>query len=303
MSPFSLDQLQVFAAVVDTGSFSAAARRMNRAQSAVTYAVQKLEEQVGGSLFDRAGYRPALSDTGRALLPRVRRILEEAAALDAQARSIAGGLEPELSIVVDSMFPMEMLTSALADFHARYPTVPPRLYVETLGAAVERIVGGSADLGVVTEFAASGPGLERDAVAEVDLVAVAAPDHPLAELKGELEPDDMRNHVQLVLTDRSSLTAGRDHGVYASTTWRIADLGAKHEMLRAGLGWGSLPGHMACDDVAEGRLVRLSPSRWDGGSGMPRLRMVVARRGDRALGPAGGWLWERLVETPARQGV
>src|SRR3712207_2284264 len=106
MDALSLDQFQVFAAVVDEGSFSAAARRLNRAQSAVTYAIQKLEEQSGAELFDRSAYRPALTEAGRALLPRVRRILEEVDAFRTQARGISGGLEPELSMVVDAMFPM-----------------------------------------------------------------------------------------------------------------------------------------------------------------------------------------------------
>ena len=101
MDALTLDQLQVFVTVTDEGSFSAAARRLNRAQSAVTYAIQKLEEQSGAPLFDRSAYRPALSEAGRALLPRARRILDEVAAFRTQARGIAGGLEPELAIVVD----------------------------------------------------------------------------------------------------------------------------------------------------------------------------------------------------------
>ena len=69
MDSLTLDQFAVFAAVVDAGSFAAAARRMNRAQSAITYAIQKLEEQSGVVLFDRAAYRAELTEAGRALLP------------------------------------------------------------------------------------------------------------------------------------------------------------------------------------------------------------------------------------------
>src|SRR5690349_6356906 len=109
----TLDQLQVFLTVAETGSFSAAARALNRAQSAITYAVQKLEAQTGAVLFDRADYRPTLTDAGRALLPRARRIADEVGQFKLQARGVAGGLEAELPIVVDSMFPMDCFIEAL----------------------------------------------------------------------------------------------------------------------------------------------------------------------------------------------
>ena len=297
MDALSLDQFRVFAAVVEVGSFSAAARKLNRAQSAITYTVQKLEEQVGAELFDRSGYRPVLSETGRALLPRVRRILEEVDGFRLQAHGIAGGLEPELSLVIDSMFPMGTLTEALAGFQAQFPSVQTRVHVETLGVAVQALLDNAVDLGLVTEFASGFPELERTGLGEVELVPVAAPGHPLAHAEEMLVPEALRDHIQLVLTDRSALTAGKDHGVAALRTWRIADLGAKHAMLLAGLGWGSMPLHMVSDDLGAGRLVQLKVRSWDGADRMPRLPIVVAHRRDRPLGPAGRWLLARLAET------
>jgi DNA-binding transcriptional LysR family regulator len=291
----SLEQLRVFEMVVAEGSFSAAARKLNRAQSAVTYAIQKLEEQVGTDLFDRSGYRPVLSEAGRALLPRARRILEEVDDFAVQARGIAGGLEAELALVIDSMFPMQTLVDALAGLQQAFPSVQTRIHVETLGAASQLLLDGAADLGLVTEFASQFDPLERTPVGEIELAPVAAPSHPLAQIKGVLTPEVLREHVQLVLTDRSPLTAGRDYGVTAVSTWRIADLGAKHAMLLAGLGWGSMPLHMVEADLEAGRLVRLLPGVWDGSAKMPRLGVVVARRRDRALGPAGRWMLERLT--------
>ncbi len=295
MDALSLDQFRVFNTVVETGSFSAAARKLNRAQSAITYTVQRLEEQVGADLFDRSGYRPVLSEAGRALLPRVRRILDEVAGFALQAHGIAGGLEPELSLVVESMFPMGRLTEALSDFQAQFPPVQTRLYVETLGAAVQALLDGAVDLGVVTVFASDFPELERAPAGDFELTPVAAPEHPLARAEGLLETDALRDHTQLVLTDRSALTAGKDFGVAALRTWRIADLGAKHAMLLAGLGWGSMPLHMVSADLEAGRLAPLRVKAWDGADQMPRLSTVVAHRRDHALGPAGRWLRARLT--------
>jgi DNA-binding transcriptional LysR family regulator len=102
---------------------------------------------------------------------------------------------------------------------------------------------------------------------------------------------EARDHVQLVLTDRSALTADRDFNVMAVKSWRLADLGAKHALLLAGLGWGSMPKPMVFDDIKRGRLVRLSIDTWDD----IQYRFHSVHRSDTPLGPAASWLMERLA--------
>jgi DNA-binding transcriptional LysR family regulator len=303
MQAITFDQLRVFLRVAQTGSFSAAARSLHRAQSAVTYAVQKLEEQVGAPLFDRSGYRPVPSEAGRALLPRATRILEEMAAFGSQASAISGGLEPELALVVDSLFPTPALVAALRDFGHEFPAVTLRLGVESLGATAQAVLAGESDLGVALDFAAAMADLHTTPIGEIELVPVAAPGHPLAQKKGLVTAQALGDELQLVLTDRSSLTRGKDFSVFSTRTWRLADLGARHEMLLAGLGWGSMPIHMVEDDLVAGRLKRLNIRRPDGMKSLPRPGVVLARRKDKVLGPAGTWLARRLataLRTPAR---
>jgi DNA-binding transcriptional LysR family regulator len=295
MKAVTIDQLRVFRQVAESGSFSAAARNMHRAQSAVTYAVQKLEDQVGTQLFDRKGYRPVLSEAGRALLPRATRILDELAAFGAQARGISGGLEAEVALVVDSMYSIPLLVGSLADFQREFPPVQLRIYVETLGGTAKALIEGGADLGICLDFARTIPELESTPLGEIELVPVASPNHPLGKRKGTIPLAETRDHVQLVLTDRSELTRGKEYTVFATRTWRLADLGARHAMLLAGLGWCSMPLHMVKDDLAAKRLVRLD-IRWPGGvRGFPRPGVVLAHRKDKVLGPAGEWLARRLV--------
>lgn len=295
MDALSLDQVRVFLAVAEHGSFSAAARALHRAQSAITYTVQKLEDQTGVALFDRTQYRPALTDAGRALLPQARRIEEAVGVFRLQARSIAGGLEPELSLAVSSMFPMTTVTQALAAFRARFPTVPTRIAIESLGGVARSVLNGDCALGVMVAFADEAGLLKRVPLVDVELAMVAAPGHPLAAVPGRLSPQDMRDHIQLVLTDRSGGTGTRDYGVYAAQTWRIADLSAKHALLRAGLGFGSMPLHIVADDLASGALVRLRLSEWEGSDRPPFLPICVACRKDAPLGPAAQWMLEHLV--------
>jgi DNA-binding transcriptional LysR family regulator len=292
LDSLTLDQIQLFLTVADAGSFSKAAKQLNRAQSAVTYGIQKLEAQFGIPLFDRTAYRPALTEAGRALLPRARRIAEEANAFRDTARSLASGLEAELTIVLDSMFPIRAVMGALRAFTAKFPTVTPRVYVQSLGAAAELVLDGTCMIGLLPVYFSDMALLKRFPLLTVELVPVVAPDHPLAAFDGPIDPDVLQQHVQLVLTDRSSLTAGRDFGVLSSRTWRLADLGAKHSMLLAGLGWGNMPSHVVQNDIAQGRLKAIRPTKFD--SRVAQLVMCGAYLADHRLGPAGQWMIEYL---------
>src|SRR3979411_84326 len=106
----SMDQLRGFIASVDEGSFSAAARRLRRAQSAVSELVSSLEDQIGVTLFDRSGRYPKLTAEGAVLLADARGVVAGLDFMKARAKGIAAGLEPELSVVVEVCFPMAVIT-------------------------------------------------------------------------------------------------------------------------------------------------------------------------------------------------
>src|SRR2546426_7840181 len=133
----SLDQLRTFIAAVEEGSFSAAGRKLRRAQSVVSQTLANLEGQLGVTLFDRSGRYPRLTEEGRGLLPDARAVAAHIDSFKARAHSMHEGLEPELSLVVDVMYPMAGLIRA-ADFSRKvYPLTPLRLYVEALGGVVQ----------------------------------------------------------------------------------------------------------------------------------------------------------------------
>ena len=293
-----LDALRVFSAVVEAGSFSAAAKQLGRAQSAVSYIVRELEAKLGSSLFDRSGYRPRLSDAGQLLLPRIGRLLQDAAVLRAAADALAGGVEPEVTLVIDSLYPMASLAAPLTGFSTQYSHVRLRVLVEPLGAAASAVHEGEADLGILVALADRFEELEPHSTLIVELVPVAAPRHPLAQAQRRAQsPLDVRlarEHLQLVLTDRSDRTAGYDKGVHASHTWRLADLSLKYTLLLGGVGWGSLPRHLVADDLSDGRLVELTLSGWDGYDAPPHLRAAVVHKRGRSLGPAATWLRHAL---------
>src|SRR6185437_7885995 len=130
----TLDQVAIFLAIVETGSFTAAGRKLNRATSVISYAITNLEAQLGVTLFTRAGaQRPRLTEAGRAILPDSRAMALALDGLIAKARGLNQGLEAEVSLVVDVMLPAKRLVPALDEFRKKFPTVALRLRVETLG--------------------------------------------------------------------------------------------------------------------------------------------------------------------------
>ena len=287
----TLDQLRVFHAIVEAGSFVGAARRLGRATSVVSYAVANLEAQLGLELFDRSTTRkPHLTDAGRAILSDSRAIAMGLDGLLAKARGLIAGLEAEVAIVVDVMLPIQRLVEVLDAFRADFPTVALRLYVEALGAVAQLVLDGVASVGVSGALTLHPDGLEQSPLGVVKLIPVASPSHPLSRQKGPLSTSAARAHVQLVLTDRSPLTEGQEFGVIAVQTWRLADLGAKHALLLAGVGWGSMPEAMVREDLAAGRLVRLAVDAWDN----VLYPLQSLHRTERPPGPAARWLVERL---------
>jgi DNA-binding transcriptional LysR family regulator len=294
----TLDQLRIFLSVVDEGSFAGAARKLGRATSVISYSVANLEAQLGVSLFDRKSTRkPQLTEAGRAILSEARTICNGISGLRAKVKGLLQGLEAEIRLVLDVMLPTARVVDALKAFHAEFPTVSLRLHVEALGMVTQMVLDGRATIGVGGPLDEVVAGIERVTAGSVELIPVAAPVHPLARA-GRNVPGAGRDHIQLVLTDRSSLTQGRDFGVIGTDTWRLADLGSKHMLLREGIGWGYMPEPMVRADVEAGRLVHLNMPEMKSGS----IRMFAIYRTDTPPGPAGSWLIGRFQNQAAADG-
>ncbi|HEX9215677.1 MAG TPA: LysR family transcriptional regulator [Gemmatimonadales bacterium] len=291
----SLDQLRTFIAAADEGSFSAGGRRLRRAQSVVSQTLANLETQLGVKLFDRSSRSPVLTKQGVALLAEARAVVGGMDVFKARAKGLSDGLEPELSVVVDVMFPLDLLTAAVAAFQEEFPAVPLRLNVEALGAVLQPVIEDRCAFGVMGTLPTAPAELTREQLLIVGMAFVVSPTHPLASLKEPIPARVLAQHRQLVLTDRSELSQGKDFGVFSPNTWRLADLGAKHAFLRAGLGWGGMPVGMIKADLAKGSLVKIRLE--DIPEGMLVMAMSAVFRTDTPPGPAGRWLIERLKST------
>lgn len=286
----TLDQLRILVTVADAGSFTAAARRMNRAQSVVSYALANLETTLGISLFERGRRRPTLTEAGQAVLADARQVARAVDELRARATGLIQGLEASVALAVDVMFPTGRLVEILEAYAAEFPTVSLRLRVEAIGGVVQLVRDGECAIGISGWMGSDLDVFAHRDIGAVRLIPVAAPSHRLTQFKRPLGPDDLRDETQLVLTDRSMLSEGQDFGVLSLKTWRLGDLGAKHALLRAGVGWGNMPEHAVSEDIAARRLVHLDlPKTAD-----PMYRLLLIHRIDTPPGPAGRWLLDKI---------
>ncbi len=295
MEPLSLDQLRVFVAVADAGGFAAAARELHRAQSAVSYAVANLERLLDVTLFDRSRQRATLTDAGHALLAEARVLCAQASRLSALARTFRAGVEPEVSLAVDVVFPTDRLAASLREFQDLFPGVRLDLRVETMWTVAELVAEGACVSGISGPVPQLPEGLVRRRIPGFRMLPVAAPDHPLSVSPGPFPLADTRRHIQLVLSDPSRLARGSEGpGLAGGASWRLGDLHTKHALLRAGLGWGFMPDHLIEADLASGALVRLPLADADD---LP-TPLYVLHRSDAPPGPAARWLIDRLSDLP-----
>jgi len=289
----TLDQLRLFLCAVEEGSFSAAGRRLDRVQSAVSQGISNLEATLGVELFDRSGQRASLTAAGRALLFDAQQVLAMVSQLRTTAAAITKQLEVEVSVVVDAILPADLLVEMCRGFQERFPSVSLRIHTEVLGAVLDRVLDGSCHLGIAGPVGTSDARLTRRFLTDVALVPVAGPNHSLASIDGPIRTTAARDHVQVVIGERGEAKA-EDLDVLSRHTWRVADAPTKLALICAGLGWGNLPCDMVGDALRTGTLVRLHFEEWGPDPLLAPMSAIV--RTDSPPGPAGQWLLQHLGE-------
>jgi DNA-binding transcriptional LysR family regulator len=294
----SLDQLRTFIAAADEGSFSAAGRRLHRAQSVISQTMANLEGQLGVKLFERRGHLPALTDQGRALLANARAVARDMDLLKARAKRMVGGLEPELSVAVDVMFPNTTFTGAVAGFQKEFPATLLRFDIES-SAVIDPVLDGRCAIGVVGSWALAPPQLTHEALLTIRLPMVVSPEHPLATHRGRIPMAVLAEHIQLMHVDPSDISVDSGFRLKIPRVWRLSHLGAKLAFLRAGFGFGILPLHLVEADLASGTLVEIMTE--DAPCGGRLIEMWAVYRTDSPPGPAGRWFIDRLTQERAPQ--
>jgi DNA-binding transcriptional LysR family regulator len=289
----TLDALSVLDAIDRNGSFSAAAEQLHRVPSAITYTVQKLEQDLGVQLFDRAGHRAVLTPAGRELLREGRHMLRAAGELEARVKRVATGWEAELRIAYDDIIPIEAILPLAADFYREQRGTRLRFSVEVYGGVWDALAAGRADLGIgAPGEGPPGGGYATRALGVVEFAFAVAPTHPLAALPEPLKAEDILCHRSVSAADSSRHLPARTSGILSGQdVLTVPNLAAKLAAQRAGLGVGYLPRAVAETEAAAGRLVLKATQE----PKLPSQLFIAWRTGQE--GKALRWFLKRLEDT------
>lgn len=287
----TLDQWHCFLAVVDEGSYARAAEVLHKSQSAVTYSVQKLEEQLGVAVFEIQGRRAVLTEAGQSLYRRGRGLLDEALRLEKSARAVAAGWEPQLRIVGDALFPTASMLNCLKSLAEECPDTRLEYIEAVLSGAEEALLERRCDLAITGIVP---PGFVGEHLMRVRFLAVAHRDHPLHQLQRTLDFRDLRPYRQLVVRD-SGARKRRDSGwLDAAQRLTVSRIDVSVQAAAAGIGFAWLP-MIAMD--AELRSGELKPlDLLEGGERFADLFVVMP---DRELAGPAALRAEALVKAAA----
>lgn len=252
----SLRQWRVLHAVVDCGGFAQASEFLHLSQSAISYALAKLQEQLGVPLLKIEGRKAQLTEMGRAMLERSRRLIRDANEIEAFASAMERGWEPEIRLVVDSAFPSNLLMRALSIFARTGQGTLVRLSEVTNVGMEEALRQCNVDLAISAQVP---KGFLSNPLMEVEYVAVTCPGHPLHSLGKVITMVDLERVTQIVIRDfeNPERRNGAGHWLYQGRRWNVAHFDMAVEAVREGYGFAWLLKYRIQELIDLGALVPL----------------------------------------------
>ncbi|MDH3451916.1 MAG: LysR family transcriptional regulator [Gammaproteobacteria bacterium] len=250
----SLEQWRALAAVVDEGGYARAAEALGKSQSTVSHSIQRLEEQLGTRVLRIRGRRAVLTEIGAVTLRRARVLLNESAHIERVAQTLAAGIEAEIHLAVDTVFPNQLLLPAVCAFTDLYPDTRIEI-VETVISGVEQLLHrGAVQLAITPRVP---QGWMGDHLLSLAMRCVAHPDHPLHHLGRPLNQEDLRQHRQLVVRESGEQRDFQGMWLGAEQRLTVSTMGTRIQALCAGLGFAWSPLLKIATELQSGLLKPL----------------------------------------------
>lgn len=287
---FSLEQLQVFALVVQTGSFSATARRLGKTQSTISSAIGNLEIDLGVALFDRTSRHPSLTEAGRTLLAEATAVLERCLSLEAHAASLADDNPAELTLAIE--IPYNTVMPVLLDFERAFPYVDLTIRNPVYGDVSDLVLKGEAELGIAFAQPDYPAELAFTQLGKLIMVHVTHPSHPLASLD-QVSFADLHAYRRLAFSAHANKLPTTEY-LRSTRTWQAESYLALMEMVGNGLGWATLPRQLIREQLDKGELVELQLAAYPHTDWLVGVDLLWRKSG--RPGRADRWLRERLQQ-------
>ncbi|MBO9436408.1 LysR family transcriptional regulator [Ruegeria sp. R13_0] len=289
----TLDQLIALDAIVATGTFRAAAERLNKAQSAVSHQIRKLEDELGFALLSRDAYRPSLTSEGEVFYRETTRVLEQVRGLKSVAAGLRSEQEPTVSIAITATMALAPVLDLLGTIKRSYPGTNIHVASEMMGGPLARLMEGSADMILAGLQDVPIDDVETLPFGAITIRPVASAEFPAAQKSGVRSRREMQTYTQVIVSG----TGGRDFDqsrdvLSGSQRWTVSDFEAKKSIIKAGLGWGGIPEHMMEDELASGALVPLNVD------GFParHTEIFAIRRRDKPMGKVMTAIWAAIED-------
>ena len=269
----SLEQWRALQAVVDAGGYAQAAAKLHKSQSAITYAVQKIETLLQVKIFELSGRKARLTGSGEVLYRRAKGLLEEAESLEGAGRNLAAGWESELKLAVEIIFPTWLLLRCFELFAQERPDMRIELYETVLSGTDEALIQRRVDLAICSQIP---PGFIGDALMRMKFIPAAHPDHALHQLGRKLSAQDLRKYRQLVIRDSGSLRSRNALWLGTNQRWTVSHKATQIHAAVMGLGFAWFAQDTIRAELSDGKLKPL-PLR-EGAELFAQLYLVYADR-------------------------
>jgi DNA-binding transcriptional LysR family regulator len=250
----TLDQWRVFQTIVEEGGYAQAAAKLNKSQSAISYAVAKMQDQLGIELLVIQGRKAALTEAGELMLRRARSLLEEASGIEAVAGSLNQGWEPEITIAVEIIFPLNRLLHALGRFQVIAPNTRVEVIESVLSGTEDLIRENKVDLGI---SGLRNLGLSGSHIADIEFHPVCAPSHPLAQLGRKVTLRDLKRHRQIVIRDSGSDRRYSPGWQKAEQRWTFSHMRSAMEAIKSGYGFSWAPISILQEEIKCGKIMKI----------------------------------------------
>ncbi len=271
----TLEQWRMFLAVVKYGGFNKAAKHIHKSQSSIHHAVSKIESSLGVNLFDVEGRTLHLTDAGHTLHRRAEYLVSEAGKIETVGKGIASGIETEVTLAVDGIFPQGIMADVLESLSRQFPDVRLELYESVLSGARELLEDGVVDLAIGGQPLSKG---WNQPLLEIDFVPIAAPNHPLITQDRSITYEDLKTYRQIVVRDSARDESKDDGWLEAEQRWTVSHLATSIKLIKTGHGFAWLPLSLIKNSIEReelaiipmsGRASRTSPlylscMDWDG---------------------------------------
>ncbi|QJR80154.1 LysR family transcriptional regulator [Alteromonas pelagimontana] len=252
----TFDAIRVLEAISQEGSFAAAAAKLAKVPSAITYTMQKLESDLGVLIFDRSKKRAALTSAGKLVLEEGIALLQASARLEEKVHQLESGWESKITIAKDTLIPDAQLLALIGGFCHLDKQVEITVIEEVLGGGWDALYTKRADIAIGLTGELPKGQFDISEMGTIEFVFAVARHHPLADFVGLLEPQHILQYPSIIVADSSRTLPGRSSGLFDSKqVIRVSSMQSKIQAQVLGVGIGFLPLHLINAQLASGELV------------------------------------------------